>query len=557
MLINAREIPDGEILRADVCVAGAGPTGIAVARNLAARGFDVLLVEAGDFVPHAEIEALSQGEIAVGSRLPSLQLYRRRVIGGTTYVWGGRCTPFDPIDFEARPWFPDSGWPITYAELLPWYEPANTFLDAGRFDYTVSGSLNGEGSFLDGFSSPWLHTDRIERFSRPTNMGRHYRNEIIRSTKLRLLHHAICTSVRLHSDGRTTDHVELRTLAGCRIRVATKIYVLALGTLETVRILLASRARMPNGIGNHSDWLGRSYLTHLEGNVGELRLTPRDKPVIWGYEKSDDGIYVRRRFAVSAAAQAAFGIGNGIARLNHPSVVDPSHRDGILSAAYLVKNLLVPEYSLRISWTDRRTAARLAEMGRSSLLRRHAANIIRDLPRVAAFGPWWLWVRNLRRRKMPSLVLHSRTGKYPLDFNVEQAPNRQSRIDLSDNVDRFGVPQLKVDWRMGDLDRRTIGGTLNLFRQAIADSGCGEFEYDGETALDQFMAVGGHQMGGARMSADPSQGVVDVDCRVHGIGNLYLAGNCVFPTVGYANPTLTAVALAHRLAAHIGHKLKG
>ena len=387
-------------------------------------------------------------------------------------------------------------------------------------------------------------------------MGRHYRKQMVRSTKLRLVHHAVCTSVRPHADGRVIDHIELQTLTGSRIEVATSIYVLALGTLETVRILLASRTRMPNGIGNHSDWLGRSYLTHLEGSVGELRLTPSDKPVIWGYEKSSDGIYVRRRFAVSALAQATFGIGNGIARLNHASVVDPSHRDGILSAAYFVKNLLVPEYSLRISWTDRRTAARLAEMGRSVLFRRHAANIIRDLPRVAAFGPWWLWVRNMRSRQMPSLVLRSRIGTYPLDFNVEQAPNRQSRIYLSNNVDRFGIPQLKVDWRTGEADRRTIDGTVNLFRKAIADSGCGEFRFDGETVIDQFMPVGGHQMGGARMSPNPSDGVVDVDCRVHGIGNLYLAGNCVFPTVGYANPTLTAVALAHRLAAHIGHKLK-
>lgn len=556
MLVDARTIPDGKKLRADVCVVGAGPTGIAVARALAASGLEVLLIESGGLSPDKEIEGLSSGEIVAGSQHAPLHLYRRRVIGGTSYVWGGRCTPFDPIDFEARHWLPGSGWPIAHAELLPWYEQANTFLDAGRFDYTVDGSLGGVGAFIAGFSSPWLHTDRIERFSRPTNIGRRYRRELKNSTNLRLVHHAVCTYVHLHGDSRKTEEVELHTLAGTQLTVAAEAFVLALGTLETVRLLLASNNVMRHGIGNNSDWLGRSYLTHLEGTVGELRLTPPDRPVIWGYERSDDGIYVRRRFAVSARAQEAHGIGNGIARLNHPSVVDPAHGDGILSSAFFVKNLLVPEYSRRISWTDRRTAARLATLGRNSLARQHVLNVLKDFPRVAAFGPWWLWVRNIRRRQMPSLVLRSKTGRYPLDFNVEQAPNPDSRINLAHSRDRFGVPELRVDWRISDADRRTIMGTLALFRKAVADTGCGEFTYDPTVAIDQFTSVGGHQMGGTRMAADPKQGVVDANCRVHGISNLYLAGNNVFPTVGYANPTLTAVSLALRLAARLQVKLR-
>ncbi len=556
MLIDARTLPDGETLTAAVCVVGAGPAGIAVARSLAAAGIEVLLVEAGGFKPEKEIEALSSGEVAPGSPHAPLHLYRRRVIGGASYVWGGRCTPLDPIDFRARSWIPHSGWPFDRAELEPWYEKGNRFVDAGRFDYTAGGSLPGKGTFVEGFSSPALHTDRIERFSKPTNIGRHYRDELAKSAKLRLVHHVLCTGVRLHHAAGRTETLELRTLAGTRLVARAETYVLALGALETVRLLLASSDVMRDGIGNHSGWLGRSYLTHIEGTLGELRFTPADRAVIWGYEKSDDGIYVRRRFAVSEKAQEEHEVANGIVRLNHPSVVDPAHGQGILSAAYFAKNLLVPEYSRRIAWTDRQTAERLAALGRNRLLGRHALNMLKDLPRVAAFGPWWLWVRNLQSRQMPSLVLPSRSGSYPLDFNVEQAPNPESRIGLASSRDRFDMPRLRVDWRMSEVDRHTIRGTLALFRDAVAATGCATFTYDPETALDQFAAIGGHQMGGARMAADPKSGVVDSQCRVHGVDNLYLVGNQIFPTVGYANPTLTTVALALRLAGHLADRLE-
>ncbi len=556
MLIDARTLPDGETLTATVCIVGAGPAGIAIARSLAAASIEVLLVEAGGFKPESEIEALSKGEVAPGSPHAPLHLYRRRVIGGASYVWGGRCTPLDPIDFETRSWIPHSGWPLTRAELQPWYEQANPFVDAGRFDYTVEGSLAGRGAFIEGFASPALHTNRIERFSKPTNIGRHYREELVKSAKVRLVHHALCTGVKLHHAAGKTEMLELRTLAGTRLAVKAEVFVLALGTLETVRLMLASNDVMRDGIGNHSGWLGRSYLTHIEGTLGELRFTPADRPVIWGYEKSTDGIYVRRRFAVSEAAQERHGVANGIVRLNHPSVVDPAHGQGILSAAYFVKNLLVPEYRRRIAWTDRRTAERLAAMGRTRLFGRHALNMLKDLLKVATFGPWWLWVRNLQRRQMPSLVLPSRSGRYPLDFNFEQAPNPESRIGLVTSRDRFDVPQLRVDWRMREVDRHTILATLELFRDAVAATGCATFTYDPETALDQFTAIGGHQMSGARMAADPKLGVVDSQCRVHGVDNLYLAGNQIFSTVGYANPTLTTVALALRLAGHLADRLE-
>jgi choline dehydrogenase-like flavoprotein len=551
VLLDAGAIPEGTTLHADVCIAGAGPAGIAVARMLATAGHDVLLAETGGFSPEEEIESLSAGTVATGSGHPSLTMYRRRVIGGTSYVWGGRCTPLDPLDFEVRDWVPYSGWPIAHRDLLPWYQGASDFLDAGRFDYSVEGSLTDKKDFIEGFVSPILLSDRIERFSLPTNVGHKFRAELVRSPTLRLLHHAVATHIRLDRDNGNVRCLDLRALNGSRMTVVAPAYVLALGAIETVRLMLASNDACENGIGNSSGWLGRSYLSHLEGTVGELRLQPSSRPVIWGYEKSRDGVYVRRRFALSEMAQKEHRIGNAVARLHHESFANPSHRNGILSAAFLTKSLLVPEYSRRISWVDRRTAQRMANTGPASLTRSHLMNVVRDLPGALALIPRWIWLRNLRRRKFPSLVLPSRFGTYPLDVNIEQSPNPASRITLLDTRDRFGMPQVSVDWRMNELDRHSIRTTLALIRDALAQSQCGEFMVDVDESIERITPIGGHQMGGARMSSDAKNGVVDANCRVHGVGNLYLAGSQVFPTVGYANPTLTAVALSLRLAAHL------
>jgi choline dehydrogenase-like flavoprotein len=547
LLIDARTLPDGQTLEADVCIVGAGPAGLAVALALADTALEVVLVESGGWQPRKETEALSGGEVEPGALHAPLHLYRRRVIGGTSYVWGGRCIPLDPIDFEARDWLPHSGWPIGHGELQPYYARANPFCDAGRFDYDARTSLPGAGPMIEGFASPEISTDGLERFSRPTNLGRHHRRALEAAPRLRLLHDAVVTAVRLDGDGRRVERLELATLAGTGLTVKARETVLAAGTLETVRLMLASRDVRPEGIGNDGGWLGRCYLSHLEGTVGELRLTPGRK-VVWGYEWSDDGCYVRRRLTVSAEAQRRRRIGNGIARLNHQPVGDPGHGHGILSAAWLVKNLLVPEYGRRIAWTDRLTSERLAAMGRGGLIRRHLMNVVRDAPRLALFGPRWAWLRHLERRKIPSLVLPSHDNVYPLDLNLEQAPNPDSRLTLGTSRDRFGVAHLRAGWRSAEPDRRTILGTLELFRDVMAASGCGTFAFDAEAAPEQITPIGGHQIGGARMSARPDQGVVDAHCRVHGLANLHLAGNMVFPTAGHANPTLTAVALALRLA---------
>jgi choline dehydrogenase-like flavoprotein len=512
MLIDARWLPDGFGLDTDVCVVGAGPVGLAVALLLDRAGRSTVLVESGGWRLERQVDSLSSGELPPGSPHPPVHLYRPRVIGGGTSAWGGRCVPYDPIDFEVRDWIPMSGWPLAYGDLVPYYRLATRFCDAGEFAFEVATALGSRAPrFLPELDGTELETNGVERFSRPTNLGRRYRDELVKRPSLTVLHHASLAAVNLGHNSREVSSLTLRTLAGTELQVRPRLVVLAMGALETVRTLLASDDVAARGIGNEHDMLGRCYFSHLEATVGEFRV-PGDSPVAWSYERSVDGVYVRRRMRVAASAQRRLGIGNAIARLHRPPFADPTHGQAVLSAAWFVKHLLPSAGHGQISWGDRVATARYRATNRDGFVPAHLRNLACGLPSLLGFAPWWLWRRSFAARKLPSLTFKSRRGAYPLCFNVEQAPNPDSRLTLNAARDRLGLPLLKVDWRACETDRRSIRGTLALVAQTVRDSGTGRFDYDEAEAVESFLPIGGHQLGGARMSGDPRRGVVDAPC---------------------------------------------
>jgi choline dehydrogenase-like flavoprotein len=144
--------------------------------------------------------------------------------------------------------------------------------------------------------------------------------------------------------------------------------------------------------------------------------------------------------------------------------------------------------------------------------------------------------------------------------SAEAAPNPDSRVFLADERDALGLPRLALDWRLSELDKRTLQVGYQAVALELGRTGLGRLQIDEWLTADlttwtAALDAGHHHMGTTRMSADPAQGVVDADGRVHGMANLYVAGSSVFPTRGSANPTLTIVALALRLAEHLEQRL--
>ncbi|HZX25632.1 MAG TPA: GMC family oxidoreductase, partial [Telluria sp.] len=145
---------------------------------------------------------------------------------------------------------------------------------------------------------------------------------------------------------------------------------------------------------------------------------------------------------------------------------------------------------------------------------------------------------------------------------VEPEPNPDSRVTLSGTErDALGMPRVCVDWRLGTRVQRTFDRTLALIADELRSTGVAEVDLDppleGGPWPSSLRREGTwHHMGTTRMHDSPRHGVVDRNCKVHGLHNLYIAGSSVFPTAGANFPTITLTALALRLADHLGHELQ-
>jgi choline dehydrogenase-like flavoprotein len=546
MFLDSEALPAGEALRAQLCIIGGGAAGITLALELLGTGMDVLLLEAGGLEFEKTSQALYEGEVADERLHSPPDRYRQRRFGGTTTIWGGRCVPYDPIDFELRDYMPYSGWPLDLSALLPFYRRANSLVEAGAFAYRVQEAFDRPlAPLLAGFDSENFTSDTLERFSCPTDFGRRYGGKLKAATNIRVVLHANLTHIQLDPNGRSVESLAVANAQGKRFRVQAQRFVLATGGLEVARLLLASRDIQPSGIGNRHDAVGRYYMCHLAGTIGRIAINGPPGNAWHGYDISREGIYCRRRLALRPEAQRLLRLGNFVARLHHPRITDPAHRNAVLSLLNLSKLVIPYEYAKRLHGSDSTTLRQWLQ---------HVWNVA-SMPHEALRFAWhMLRDRKLAERKFPSIIVHSKANLYSLDFHAEQCPSPASRVTLSDRQDPFEMPRIRVDWRYTANDVDTVKRSLALLREDIQRSGVGTFEYNPASVEDEmtrYGAYGGHHIGTARMGNDPRTSVVDVNCRVHEVENLYIAGSATFPTSSQANPTLTIVALALRLAAHL------
>jgi choline dehydrogenase-like flavoprotein len=353
------------------------------------------------------------------------------------------------------------------------------------------------------------------------------------------------TSLNLTGEGGIVTSLSAANLRGGRFRVHATRFVLATGGLEVARLLLASRSVQSAGVGNQHDVVGRYYMCHIAGTVGSIKIHRPASSVWHGYETSDEGIYCRRRFALRESVQRSLKLGNFIARLHHPRITDPKHRNAVLSLLYLSRFLIPYEYRIRL--------ADSGPAGVRSWLA-HARNVALGSVDAARFAVHMLRNRKLADRKFPSIIIRSSANLYSLDFHAEQQPNPASRVSLTGELDPLGVPRLSIDWHYTPGDVDTVSRSVALLSDDLRRSGAATVDYDPhsiEMEMTRYGAYGGHHIGTARMGSDARSSVVDSNCCVHGVRNLFIAGSAVFPTSSQANPTLTVVALAIRLSAHL------
>ena len=533
--------------RPAICVVGAGPVGLSLALELERAGHDVLLLESGDQGPTASAQALSDADIDDPTRHVPMNIGVQRSLGGTSNLWGGRCVPFAPIDFEQRAAVPHSGWPISQADIAPFLPAACAHIGCGTADFEQA---------LPGFapSDTDFTFDKLERWSRRPRFTDMYSQHLRQSSAIDLRLCATVTGLDFAADGRVA-RIEVRS-GEQRAWVAPGRLVVATGGLETTRLLLASRRDAPNRFGGEDGPLGRFYMGHLYGIVAEMELRNPAVETQIEYFRDPAGFYMRRRFTPSEDLQRRMGLTNGSLWPDYPQIRDPAHRNGILSLAYLA--LSIPPLGRRI------VAESIRQHYVGDHIRRwpHIVNILRDAPRTAAFLPGFLYRRYLADHRMPGFFQRNAARRYAIRFHAEHLPDPASRITLSGQQDAYGLPRAAVDFRYRRANADLLIRMHDCFDAWLARTGAGTMHWlvPAEERADFILAQcydGHHQIGTARMGLDERKGVVNRDCRVFGSANLFLAGSAVFPTSGEANPTLTAVALAmrlaRRLAAETGH----
>jgi choline dehydrogenase-like flavoprotein len=530
MLIDARGIPTGTALKADVAIVGAGAAGISLALELAGFGVDVCLLESGGTEPDWEDQALYAGR-SVGLPHCPLDVCQLRYLGGNTNAWGGWCRPLEAIDFEPRSWVDDSGWPFPMTELAPYYRRAHEICqvtDNYALSTAVAELRHARASPLE-FDPSRLETV-IYRFSPPTRFGQEYRQRLKREASLRCLLHANVLGIETDASARSVHRLRVGTRGGVRFEVAARRYVLAAGGIENARLLLMSGGAASCGVGNRYDLVGRFYMDHP--HTKRRLLVPT--------RKLSSGLYGE-----------LFRAQRIMARLALPEEVQRRERllgyTANLHAVYFGHDspgwAALRDIALSLSPSRRSDPFhRLPPYSRKEFSIRQWIDMVRHPTHTAAAG----MLRILKPNRFISAFV--------LESKPEQAPNAASRVLLDDDLDSFGLRRIKVDWRMLPIDRRTAVRGEEIVDQELRRLGIGALvplAPDEVEGWPDSLESGWHQLGTTRMHADERRGVVDANAQVHRVSNLYLTGGSVFPTGGTAPPTLTIVALAVRLAAHL------
>ncbi len=510
MFVDSRQLDDKSIIESEICIIGAGAAGITLAKRFAGMSYRVCLLESGGFTPDAGTTGLN---VALNTGR-SYSISRLRYFGGATNHWGGHCVPIRAMNFEPRPWIPDSEWPFSRSDLDPYYLRAHRVLGLEEFEYDAAKTAASLGLKLFPFDAARVETV-VSRYN-AVRFGRQFRNDVATASNITAYLFANVTSINRHPTGGRIVDVSAKTLAGNSFVVRARYYVLATGGIENARLLLISNAVEAAGLGNTNGLVGRFFMEHIWFESGLILPAKQGSLLpIYCRQHRRGGLEFRCHLALPENVIRQQQIGDFRAEL----VPAPTDRlyDSVLSARAIREDLV------RFEFPD----SLLAHLGRIS---RDPAPVFRRL------------------------IKNAPPQMYVVASFVEQAPNPDSRVTLSFNKDALGLNRAQLDWRLSEIDKITITKAQKLLAAEVGRSGVGRMRIqvpDKESLLLNGATGGAHHMGTTRMHVSPRRGVVDANSRIHGLQNLFVAGSSVFPSAGYSNPTLTIVALALRLGDHL------
>jgi choline dehydrogenase-like flavoprotein len=482
MLIDLGVLPQNfKLKKYDVCICGTGPAGVSAARSLAAKGKKVALLEGGALSYTEQSQNLYEGKSIGINDWDAVKNCRLRFLGGTSNHWSGLCSYFDDSDFEER-FDGFSSWPIARSEAYKYFDLAKKTLDLPENAFLNTPKWQG-----DNFKS------FVSAMSPPTRFGYKYQEELKGSKNIDLFINANLTNIHLYESLNAVNYLEVKSYTNTKFKFTAEQFVLAMGTIENARMLLASNTQMQQGIGNQNDMVGRCYMEHF--NIGYGRFAV-DNKAAWKHGKI---------------------------------TLNPSPK--------LIKKTKIGNAVLSFD-----PSFQAESYGRTRVLKQSLRNFVCKSHNATEFA-----------RK---LVDFNCVGDGFITSMIEQSPNLDSRVTLDKATDIFGIPKVVLNWQYNDLDIHTITtlgieAAKEMARLRVARVQLADYILDKEIPQKEI-GHHCHQMGTTRMSASPKHGVVDENLRVHGMKNLYIAGSSVFPTGGGCNPTFTLTMLSIRLGEYLG-----
>ena len=547
MISDARELDEQAVLHADLCIVGTGPAAMSVALSFEGSSLSVLMLEAGgtDREPNDDdarpADGMQFGNVPALSNLRSL--------GGNANLWNVqthessrsvRLLPLSEADFEHRPWLAESGWPVHPAEMTDYYRRAQIVFGLPDLGYTPEDWEEPWARMLP-LKSPDVRSAIFQFGDAGVFLDTH-RRTLERSRNVTILHHATALEALTDESAGHVTAMQVASVPGRSFQVRARHFVLAAGGMGSVQLLLASDAVQPGGLGNAFGNLGRYFMDHPLLFGGEfMPASPRLFEAMEYYDlRSVRGRPVMGHLQLSDEALRREAL------LNLSAILLPRERD------YEVHRRLSPRQQAGF---DAALRLRHAFRHKAPLSGIDAWGVLKGVDGVAKSGLNRLMFpkANLAHGGWSSLSRKAkRFDRFEVIHQAEQAPHHDNRISLSRERNRFGVRRVHVDWRWHDADIAATMRAQDVFARALAEAGLGEFKI--ARKLDRpvmLTASTAHYMGTTRMHEDPTQGVVDAQCRVHGVDNLFIASSSVFPTGGFANPTLTIMALALRIADRI------
>jgi choline dehydrogenase-like flavoprotein len=550
MLVDARTFPDDHVIEADVCVVGGGPVGLVLARNLG-EGFSICVLESGsdDHGPQSPLP----GE-ATGEPFEPLEDGRARGQAGTASIWnseitrdgwGARYGFLQASDFERREHVPYSGWPFDLAHLAPYYEQAAAACGLGSFeDDPKRWRVSPRATPLD--LGDEVET-RVVRYGPRSPFTEDYASWARAASHVTVCLGARALEIRSDESGRATM-VDAASSPGRTFGARARIYVLAAGGIENPRLLLLSQRREQEGLGNGHDLVGRFFTDHPTAGY-RLVLTSRETASRLAFYDT----LVRN----GDLAQGALGLtdatllGEGL--LNSGSIIAPAvdrQMKALESAgafACALRSKSMPDRAL--------DNLRRLGLGADAVATSAARLAIEKAPALEPLSRVWPTTRLLNTLGIGHIsgwsrlpAAHLRYKAFGVYQMIELAPEPERRITLSSTRDEYGQPLPRLKWFVTERERDSMRRTQVILGKALARAGIGRLSGLEEA---EVFPTAHHHLGTTRMHVDDKQGVLDEHGAVHGTSNLFVAGTSTFPTGGYINPTLTAVALTIRLAERI------